>query len=158
MELEQALARIKDLEAQIADKDVKLGEVTSDMATVQTEVAGLKTANAELITKVDTFELKSKVEARTKKVTDAGIAVPTDEQELTTKQEAWAAMSEELFTMYVSDLAAVAKSIPERKGASASVLQLPKISLDTSRNNGAVTSEDLRNKMHSLGRNEVTAE
>ena len=160
MELEQALARIKDLEAQLAEKETALATAKAEAETVRTEAATLKTANDELVSKVGTFEKTALVTNRTKKVVEAGVPVPSDEQELTKKQEAWAALSEEQFEMYVSDLAAVAKLIPEKKEAraSASVLQLPKISVDTSTNNGAVSAEGLRGRMRSIARNETPAE
>jgi predicted nucleic acid-binding Zn-ribbon protein len=154
VELEEALQKIKDLEAQIAEKDTALVEAKAETETVRTEATELKVEVDELLSKVNSFEKSMLIEARMKKVVEAGVSVPTDEEELTKKQEFWAAMSEEVFTEYVSDLAAVAKVAPEKK-ASASVLQLPKISVDTSTNNGAVSAESLRNKMRSLSRNEA---
>lgn len=154
VELEEALQKIKDLEAQIAEKETALIDAQAETETVRTEATELKTKVDELLEKVNSFEKSILVETRTKKVADAGVPVPTDEEELTKKQEFWAAMSEELFEQYVSDLAAVARVAPEKK-ASASVLQLPKISVDTSTNNGAVSAESLRNKMRSLSRNEA---
>jgi len=154
VELEEALQKIKDLEAQIAEKDTALVEAKAETETVRAEAVDLKVEVDELVTKVNNFEKTLLVESRTKVVVDAGVQVPTDSEELAKKQEFWAAMSEELFTEYVSDLAAVAKAVPEKK-ASASVLQLPKISVDTSTNNGAVSAESLRNKMRSLSRNEA---
>lgn len=154
VELEEALQKIKDLEAQIAEKDTALVEAKAETETIRAEATDLKTELDELIEKVNGFEKTLLVESRTKVVVDAGVQVPTDSEELAKKQEFWAAMSEELFTEYVSDLAAVAKAVPEKK-ASASVLQLPKISVDTSTNNGAVSAESLRNKMRSLSRNEA---
>lgn len=154
VELEEALEKIKELEAQIAEKDAALVEAKAETETVRTEAADLKAVNEELVSKVDTFEKSILVENRVKQVVEAGVPLPSEEEELAKKQEFWAAMSEELFTQYISDLAAVAKVTPEKK-ASASVLQLPKISVDTSTNNGAVSAEGLRNKMRSLSRNEA---
>lgn len=160
MELEQALARIKDLEAQLAEKDTALVAAKTEAETVRTEAAALKTANDELLSKVGTFEKTEKVATRTKQIVDAGVPLPSDEQELAKKQESWAAMSEELFVTYVSDLTAVAKLIPPKKDAraSASVLQIPRVSVDTSTNNGAVSAESLRNKMRGLSHSETPAE
>jgi len=154
VELEQAIDRIKELEAQIATKEAELVDAKAETETVRAEAADLKVENDELVSKVSTFEKTTLIESRTKKVAEAGVPLPSEEEELTKKQEFWAAMSEELFDTYISDLAAVAKIAPEKK-ASASVLQLPKISVDTSTNNGAVSAEGLRNKMRSLGRNEA---
>lgn len=159
MELEQALAKIKDLEAQLAVKDTELATANAEAEKIRTEAATLKTANDELISKVGTFEKTALVTNRTKKVVEAGVPVPSDEQELTKKQDYWAAQSEEQFEMYVSDLAAVAKLIPEKSArASASVVLLPKIAVDTSTNNGAVSVEGLRGKMRGIARNETPAE
>ena len=142
------------MEEQIATKETELTEAKAETETARAETTELKSQVEELLSKINSFEKSMLIETRTKKVVEAGVPVPTDEDELAKKQEFWAAMSEELFTEYVSDLAAVAKAAPEKK-ASASVLQLPKISVDTSTNNGAVSAESLRNKMRSLSRNEA---
>lgn len=156
MELEQALAKITELEAQIATQNEALAEVNTDRETIKADKEALEAQVNELVEKVKTFEKSMLVESRVKQLSDAGISLPTDAEELERKQEFWAAMSEELFTEYVSDLAAVAKKVPERKAeASASFLQLPKISVDTSSNNGAVSAETLRTKMRNLSRNET---
>jgi uncharacterized coiled-coil protein SlyX len=157
VELEQALERIKELEAQIASKEAALAEANTAVSTAQASVEELKTLNGELVSKVSSFEKALIVESRTKKISDVGVQIPAEGEELTKKQEVWAAMSEELFETYVSDLAAAVKVVPEKR-ASASVLQLPKISVDTSTNNGAVSAESLRNRMRSLGKNEATAD
>jgi len=156
VELEQALAKITELEAQIATQNEALAEVNTDRETIKADKEALEAQVNELVEKVKTFEKSMLVESRVKQLSDAGISLPTDAEELERKQEFWAAMSEELFTEYVSDLAAVAKKVPERKAeASASFLQLPKISVDTSSNNGAVSAETLRTKMRNLSRNET---
>lgn len=156
VELEQALAKIEELEAQIAEQKTALAEAEASKETFTSENETLQAQINELTSKVASFEKALLIETRVKKLEEAGVPIPAEAEELAKKQEFWIAMSEEMFEEYVSDLAAVAKKTPDKKSeASANFLQLPKISVDTTANSGAVSAESLRFKMRNLSRNET---
>jgi len=149
VDLEQAIAEIEKLRAELADKATEI-ETLSQTAN---RVEGLETTVAELTTKITQFETAVLVEDRTRKAVEAGIVLDTDAEKLAAKQGLWAAMSEELFESYVSDIAAVAKKAPVvKESASARPFTLPKISVDTSA--GGVTTVGLKERMRGLSRPE----
>jgi hypothetical protein len=151
VDLEQALAEIEKLRAELAGKATEVETLTQ----AANRVGELETENAGLKTQINEFQTAQLVEDRTRKAVEAGIVLDTDAEKLAAKQGLWIAMSEEIFNTYISDIAAIAKKIPARTEASARPLfTLPKISVDTSAGNG-VTTVGLKERMRGLSRPET---
>jgi hypothetical protein len=151
VDLEQALAEIEKLRAELADKATEVETLTQAASRVE----GLEASVAELTTKITEFETAALVEDRTRKAVEAGIVLDTDAERLAAKQGLWAAMSEEIFNSYVSDIAAVAKKAPVVKAEASArpSFMLPKISVDTS-TGGGITTAGLKERMRGLSRPE----
>lgn len=142
-EKKELLDKILALETQLAGSLKATAKAEGEVLSAKAEI----TAKEEVIA---TYAKKDLIETRTKKFAEAGLTVQVDDA----KKEFLAALSEEVFTQYLADLAAAAKTAP--KSASASQrggAELPKL-------NGAPETTDfnsLKNRMRTAGRTAVAA-
>lgn len=142
-ELEEALARIKDLEAELATKD------TTHAAEIATLNTTNETLTAEVAAKDETiadYERKEVLAERQAALAEAGITIEL-------KAERLVSMSDEDFTEYVEDLKAVAKAskpnTEETKKLMASrQTRLPKFETDSE----AAPVEGLAGRLRNISR------
>lgn len=152
--LEEALAKIAELEAALASKETELEAKASEIQTLNEAVAKVTELEAnvtELEGAIAAYEKATIVADRTQKMVAAGVVLDTDAEKLAQKQELWAAMSEEIFNEVISTVAAVATKAPAKAEASARVLNLPKFTVDTS--GGSTSVPDLMSRMRAISRN-----
>lgn len=152
VELEEALAKIKELQDELSAKATEIEALTATAA----KVPELEATVTELQTTITTYQKDVLIAARTQKMVEAGVVLETDEEKLAQKQELWAAMSEEMFEELVSTVSAVAKKAPKKAEAAAErPFTLPRVSVDTS-NSGQ--GSNILDRMRALGRNPEPAE
>jgi hypothetical protein len=158
--LEEALAKIAELEAELASTKTELEAKASETQTLEeavTKVGQLEATVAELETAIATYEKAYVVANRTQKMVEAGVVLDEDAEVLAQKQELWAAMSEEIFNEVVSTVTAVANKAPEKRTeASARIFNLPKITPPVA--SGGTAVPDLMSRMRALSRNDEPAE
>jgi len=158
--LEEALAKIAELEAEIASTKAELEAKASETQTLEeavTKVGQLEATVAELETAIATYEKAYVVINRTQKMVEAGVVLDGDAEILAQKQELWAAMSEEIFNEVISTVTAVASKAPEKRSeASARIFNLPKITPPVA--SGGTAVPDLMSRMRALSRNDEPAE
>jgi exonuclease VII small subunit len=158
--LEEALAKIAELEAELASTKTELEAKASETQTLEeavTKVEQLEATVTELETAIATYEKAYVVANRTQKMVEAGVVLDEDAEVLAQKQELWAAMSEEIFNEVISTVTAVASKAPEKRSeASARIFNLPKITPPVA--SGGTAVPDLMSRMRALSRNDEPAE
>lgn len=155
VDLEQALAKIKELEAQLQAEIDKSNKMMSESAS---RVSELEQAVSELNATIAAYEKAVLVADRTAMVVEAGLHLETDADALAKRQEFWASMTEDVFNTYVEDLKAMAKKTPATTQAEVKrpILALPRIAVDQSK--AQTTTTDLREKMRTLSRTSEPAQ
>lgn len=126
----------------VASKDSEIERLT--------KLVGEKDGEIQKLTdKVTTMEQAVLIEARTKKIVDAGITLEADAEKLTKKKSFWASLTEEAFEEYLSDLVAAKASGP--KGAAASSGEgLPRMTATA--NGDAINFDTLKSDLKKLAR------
>ena len=134
---------LKKLQEASASKDTEITRLTSLVTEKDGELK-------KLSDKVTSMEKAALIEARTQKMVAAGITLEADAEKLTKKKEFWAALSEDSFNEYLSDLVA-AKASAKVGTASIRVEGLPKVTIPTAE--ATIDFQTLKHTLKGFARN-----
>lgn len=156
----------EEFEAKIKALEEKVTDLTTQNEALTTANASLTTANEELTTKVSDHETKlaeaakkDLIVTRTQALADAGVRMESDPTKLAEKQEVWASMPEETFTLYIDTIKDALKDVkPARPslGTAYASATLPKII--PANDDTPASATDLKSRFRGYAREIVTEE
>ena len=132
-ELEKVQAELDASKAEAETKSAEIARLVEELNSRDETISTLQESVANL-------EREKTLEARTRKITEAGFALEADAEKADKKKAFWLSLSEEAFEEYVTDLIAAKASAPKEKAEASwrgTPTGVPRI--DVPESNGAVS-------------------